>query len=149
MDQDPRNYTVKTPGKVFYAGWIGAVAVAFVATAGLVLARELWTSRETASRASELSHGPRVLITPVTHAPHIRNLELPGEIHGFVETPVYAKIAGYLKTIRIDKGDRVKEGDVLAILESPESTSRSPTRAPTTKSRELPTIATRRWSRTA
>src|SRR5204862_5011688 len=33
---------------------------------------------------------------------------------------VYAKIAGYLKTIAVDKGDRVKRGDLLAELESPE-----------------------------
>src|SRR5208282_6064915 len=38
----------------------------------------------------------------------------------FVETQIYAKIAGYMKTIRVDKGDRVKQGQVMAILESPE-----------------------------
>ena len=34
--------------------------------------------------------------------------------------PIYAKIAGYLKEIRVDKGDRVTAGQVLAVLESPE-----------------------------
>ena len=37
-----------------------------------------------------------------------------------METPVFAKIAGYLKEIRVDRGDRVRKGQVLAILESPE-----------------------------
>jgi RND family efflux transporter MFP subunit len=37
-----------------------------------------------------------------------------------VETPVFAKISGYLKEIRVDKGDRVRKGQVIAILESPE-----------------------------
>ena len=30
------------------------------------------------------------------------------------------KVAGYLKTIKVDKGDRVKAGQVLAVLDSPE-----------------------------
>jgi multidrug efflux pump subunit AcrA (membrane-fusion protein) len=41
-------------------------------------------------------------------------------MRGYVETPVYAKIPGYLKTIYVDKGDRVKQGQVIAILVSPE-----------------------------
>ena len=49
-----------------------------------------------------------------------RRLTLPATIQGYVETPVFAKIAGYLKEIRVDKGDRVKKGQVIAILESPE-----------------------------
>ncbi len=49
-------------------------------------------------------------------------MKLPGEIHGFTETPVYAKVAGYLRAIHVDKGDRVKAGQVLASLESPELT---------------------------
>src|SRR5579883_2266516 len=68
-------------------------------------------------------HAPgcaRVLVTGVHHAPEEREIALPATVHGFVETPIYAKIAGYLKTIRVDKGDRVKQGDLLAVLESPE-----------------------------
>jgi membrane fusion protein, multidrug efflux system len=38
-----------------------------------------------------------------------------------VQTPIYAKIAGYLKTIRVDKGDRVRKGETLVVLESPET----------------------------
>jgi membrane fusion protein, multidrug efflux system len=120
MENDPRTYTPPTPGRIFYMGWIGAIIVALAATAGLVLARELWLSRESAWRQAALQAGPRVLVAPVTHAPPQREIKVPGEIHGFVETPIYAKIAGYLKTIRVDKGDRVREGGVLAILESPE-----------------------------
>jgi membrane fusion protein, multidrug efflux system len=120
VEDDPRNYTAKTPGKAFYLGWTGAVAAAFIATAGLVLAREFWIGREAAEREAEQDRGPRVLVQPVQHASTARELRLPAEIHGFDETPVYAKVSGYLKTIRVDKGDRVEQGDVLAILESPE-----------------------------
>ncbi len=42
-------------------------------------------------------------------------------MHGYIETPVYAKVAGYMKTIKVDKGDHVRKGDVIAIIESPET----------------------------
>src|SRR5437899_11604742 len=38
----------------------------------------------------------------------------------YQETTLYAKVAGYLKTISVDKGDTVKEGDLLAEIEAPE-----------------------------
>jgi phosphate:Na+ symporter len=47
--------------------------------------------------------------------------DIPITIRGYVETPGYAKIPGYLKTIYVDKGDRVKKGQVITILESPET----------------------------
>src|SRR5438445_5742137 len=38
----------------------------------------------------------------------------------YQESTLYAKVAGYLKTISVDKGDSVKEGDALAEIEAPE-----------------------------
>jgi len=61
-----------------------------------------------------------VVVRPVIRAPRSRTLELPGTIHGFVETQIHAKISGYLKAIYVDKGDRVKRGQLLALLDSPE-----------------------------
>src|SRR5437773_5429481 len=50
----------------------------------------------------------------------IRNVTLPGEIKAYQQATLYAKVAGYLKTITVDKGDRVKEGDLIADIEVPE-----------------------------
>jgi membrane fusion protein, multidrug efflux system len=119
-DDDPKNYSGPPAGKFFVAGWVGAVIFALVATAGLVLARELWIGRQASELEQEAARGPRVLVTRVMHAPAVREINLPAEIHGYIETPVYAKVAGYLKTINVDKGDRVKQGQVIAVLESPE-----------------------------
>jgi membrane fusion protein (multidrug efflux system) len=119
-DDDPRNYSAPPAGKFFVAGWVGAVIVALVATAGLVLARDLWIGRQSSELEQEAARGPRVLVARVMHAPAAREINLPAEIHGYIETPVYAKVAGYLKTIDVDKGDRVKKDQVIAVLESPE-----------------------------
>src|SRR5438309_9975039 len=49
-----------------------------------------------------------------------RNVTLPGEIKPYQQATLYAKVAGYLKTITVDKGDQVKEGGLLAEIEVPE-----------------------------
>ncbi len=50
----------------------------------------------------------------------VRQITLPGNVMAYQEATLYAKVAGYLKTINVDKGDRVKEGDLLAEIEAPE-----------------------------
>jgi len=47
-------------------------------------------------------------------------LELPGSTRAFQETAVYPRAAGYLKKMNVDIGDRVKDGQVLAEIETPE-----------------------------
>ncbi len=49
-----------------------------------------------------------------------RDLEIAAEFRPFQEIDLYAKVAGYVKTIRVDYGDRVSSGQVLADLEVPE-----------------------------
>lgn len=120
-EEDPRDFQPRAPGRVFYLGWVVLVGIVLAGTAGLVAARDLWLQRITAERSQEVALGQRVLVKQVEASPHSRSLDLPGEIHGFVETPVFAKIPGYLKSIRVDKGDRVKQGDVIATLISPET----------------------------
>lgn len=50
-------------------------------------------------------------------------LVLPGELEGYFETGVMAKVNGYIKTMYVDIGDRVHEGQLLAELEAPELVS--------------------------
>src|SRR5437867_4384738 len=61
-----------------------------------------------------------VQITQPIHGPITRFVTLPGEIKPYQQATLYAKVAGYLKTIAVDKGDRVKEGDLIADIEVPE-----------------------------
>jgi membrane fusion protein, multidrug efflux system len=120
MEDDPRNFKVPAPGRVFFAGWIVAIVVALVATAGLVLAREYWIGRQLSELEREHQAGPHVLVTDVTYSPPTRDVKLPATIRGFDETDLYAKVAGYLRELKVDKGDRVRKGQVIATLQSPE-----------------------------
>jgi membrane fusion protein (multidrug efflux system) len=49
-----------------------------------------------------------------------RQLTLPATVRARDQAVLYAKVAGYLKTIRVDKGDRVGAGQVVAEIEAPE-----------------------------
>jgi RND family efflux transporter MFP subunit len=121
MEEDPKLYEPKKPGHLFLAGWIIAVIVVIGLTAGLVLARGIHLTHQIEALEDQMALGPHVLVTPVLHGPGSRSIEVPGTIHGFVETPIYAKLAGYLRTINVDKGDQVKQGQIIALLDSPET----------------------------
>ncbi|HXC06555.1 MAG TPA: efflux RND transporter periplasmic adaptor subunit [Bacteroidia bacterium] len=47
-------------------------------------------------------------------------LSFPGELESFYATEIFPKINSYIKTIHVDIGDRVKEGQLLVDLEAPE-----------------------------
>ncbi|MDB5108811.1 MAG: secretion protein HlyD [Candidatus Binatus sp.] len=119
-EDDPRKFEVEPPGGFFVAGWVIAIVMVLVATAGLVLARERWIGRQTSDLQQQQDAGPHVLVTGVTRPSPTRQLKLPASIRGFDQTDLYAKVAGYLKDIKVDKGDRVKKGQLIATLDSPE-----------------------------
>jgi RND family efflux transporter MFP subunit len=45
---------------------------------------------------------------------------LQGETHPFASVTMYGKVAGYLGEVRVDKGDQVRAGQLLATIVSPE-----------------------------
>lgn len=63
---------------------------------------------------------PQVLvITPKQGAP-VQEIVLPGNVQAFRDAPIYARTNGYLKQWFVDIGGRVKKGQLLAIIDSPE-----------------------------
>jgi len=61
-----------------------------------------------------------VPVAKVTRADLAGDLTLTAEFEPYQEVDVMAKVAGYVRSIKVDIGDRVKEGQVLATLEVPE-----------------------------
>ncbi len=52
--------------------------------------------------------------------PITRSITLPANVLPYQQATLYAKVAGYLKTITVDKGDEVQASQVLAQIEVPE-----------------------------
>lgn len=121
MDEDPRNFSVAPPGKWFFIGWAVAIMLLLVITAGLVRAREHWIMRQSAALRRRMAAGPRVLVVPIGRTASTRDLVLPALTRGFDETGIYAKVPGYLRALYVDKGDRIRAGQILARIESPET----------------------------
>jgi len=101
--------------------WAVALLCVFGASTGLVMARQTQLRRQSTELQQTAARGPHVLVAQLAGGSPSRTISLPASVHGYVETPVYAKVAGYLKTINVDKGDRVKAGQAIAIIESPET----------------------------
>lgn len=69
---------------------------------------------------SKISTVPTVAVAKAKTEDMSRGLVLTAEFKPFQEIEVMAKVAGYVKNINVDVGSRVKQGDLLAVLEIPE-----------------------------
>lgn len=49
-----------------------------------------------------------------------QDLVLPGNVQAFTETPIYSRTNGYLRKWYFDIGSRVRRGQLLAVIETPE-----------------------------
>jgi RND family efflux transporter MFP subunit len=47
-------------------------------------------------------------------------LDLPGRLQAYIQAPIYARVPGYLKSWKHDIGAKVKAGDVLAEIDTPD-----------------------------
>ncbi len=90
--------------------------------AGLVCALSLCScNREAKTSANDnVAKPPAVAVAAAVPMDLERKETLAAEFRPFQIIDVHAKVAGYLKAIYVDVGDRVKEGQILAILEVPE-----------------------------
>ena len=84
---------------------------------GLAVCCAAACSRPQAHAANE---PPAVAVARVTRGDLARVLTVAAEFRPNQEIDVHAKVAGYLKSINVDVGDRVKPGQLLAVLEIPE-----------------------------
>jgi RND family efflux transporter MFP subunit len=87
---------------------------------GLGARRASQARAEAGAREQELGRGLRVRVAPVKQGPTVRRLTLQGEARPFAEVTLYAKVSGYLRNLRVDKGDRVRAGQLIATIEAPE-----------------------------
>ena len=59
-------------------------------------------------------------VAKVVEQPLNVELSLPGELTAFQSVAVYPRVAGFVKAVHVDRGSRVRAGDVLVTLEAPE-----------------------------
>ena len=68
----------------------------------------------------DTTHLPYVAVAPVKRETIATSLSIAGQFIPYQNVDLHAKVAGYIRTINVDIGDRVHKGQVLAVLEIPE-----------------------------
>jgi len=63
---------------------------------------------------------PAVDVVRVVSRPVERQVKLPGEFQPYMSVPIFAKVSGFVREMRVDRGSAVKRGQLLATLEAPE-----------------------------
>src|SRR5262245_22085805 len=90
-------------------------------TVGFLLSGLLYGCKPSpAAQTKEAVPPVSVQVVSPRRSPITRSVMLPGEVKPYQQVTLYAKVAGYLKTITVDKGDHVKQGDLIADIEVPE-----------------------------
>ena len=107
----------RRPVLVFFAilGLIVAVAI----VGGLLprLSRQkglLAASEQIAERK------PVVLVSPAHYGATKDTIDLPADLVAMIESPIFARADGYLKSRLVDYGNHVKTGQLMAEIETPE-----------------------------
>jgi RND family efflux transporter MFP subunit len=115
------NLRMSQPKKSWRGLRVAGVIVAIVAI--VIVVHGVWT------RASENSHLrdwtdaqalPTVAIISPSSNANNSGLELPGRLEAYARAPIYARISGYVKSYGVDIGSKVKAGQVLAEIETPD-----------------------------
>jgi RND family efflux transporter MFP subunit len=104
-----------------YKQWLG-LAVTVIVVAALLMSG-IW-SRVRARTELNIETAQAALtavsvVSPKQTTP-AEEIILPGNVQPYITSPIYARTNGYLKKWYFDIGARVKEGELLAVIETPE-----------------------------
>jgi membrane fusion protein (multidrug efflux system) len=97
------------------------VVLAILGTGLVFFRRHRAVGKEKQKLTQQQGQGPKVLVAEVSLPKPERVVTLPGDVRAFVDVGVFPRVSGYLRRVKVDKGDRVKQGDILATVESPET----------------------------
>jgi RND family efflux transporter MFP subunit len=97
---------------------LGAVAIAGILTAGI--APRIGRDAKAAGSQGRAALAPKVVVDSPRIAPRSFDVTLPGSTRPLQETILYARTNGFVSRILVDIGDAVREGQLLAVIESPE-----------------------------
>jgi RND family efflux transporter MFP subunit len=101
--------------------WLGLAIVLIAVSALLVSGILSRVKARTALNAetAQVALTPVSVVSPKQTVP-TQEIILPGNVQPFITSPIYARTNGYLRKWYVDIGGRVKQGQLLAVIETPE-----------------------------
>jgi len=121
---EPHNATTKTPvipRRVPPGIWIAVIVVAVIVFIGIAY-RLLERSHDEhkLSDSTRANATPTISVVVPTVATAGSEIALPGNTQAFDDTPIYARTSGYVQKWYVDLGQQVKQGELMATIETPE-----------------------------
>src|SRR5712664_478204 len=108
-------------GKHSYKRWV-VLGIALAVTAAL-MGSGIWSrvrARATLSaETSQMATTAVSVVSPKQTTP-AQEIILPGNVQPFITSPIYSRTNGYLGKWYVDIGARVKQGQLLAVIDTPE-----------------------------
>jgi len=98
---------------------LALVAIVLV-IAGLFTLVQRRSQYDALAKETEKLAVPTVSVIHATVEPDQEDLVLPSTLQAYVESPIYARTTGYVKKWYHDIGSRVRQGDLLADIDTPE-----------------------------
>ena len=110
---------VEDPNSKAWRALVGTVVIIAAVLAAARLSRSF--AHATAEFPAETAPALPMVSTAIAERSQQKiDLSLPAEVDAYQATSAYARIKGYLKSWKADRGDRVAAGDVLAVIDAPE-----------------------------
>jgi RND family efflux transporter MFP subunit len=123
VQQEPaeteNNTAVPAPSKSRQLKLLLIVLVVLIVAGAMSIARRVSERKALAAETGKLSV-PTVAVIKPSAEPATDELVLPAQLQAYVESPIYARTNGYLLHWYKDIGSRVKKGDLLADIDTPE-----------------------------
>ena len=104
-----------------YKQWV-ALSIGLIATAALLVAgirSRVGASAKLRTETSQVALTAVSIVSPERTTP-AQEIILPGNVQPFTTSPIYSRTNGYLKKWYVDIGAHVKQGQLLAVIETPE-----------------------------
>jgi RND family efflux transporter MFP subunit len=100
---------------------LGALGIAFLAVVAFWAFQLIDMAEARSAKAKEASLGPHVRTIDAFQGPTDRTIQLLADVKPHQTATIYAKVSGYLKSIDVDRGDKVKAGQIIAVVDSGET----------------------------
>jgi RND family efflux transporter MFP subunit len=113
----PPKLEAAPPRKALFV--VGLVLLVLLAAGASSLLMRMHSSRVLADTTQQDAVPTVAVVHPTDEKPD-EALVLPGTLQAFVESPIYARTSGYLLRWYKDIGSRVKQGQLLADIDTPE-----------------------------
>jgi RND family efflux transporter MFP subunit len=118
--EPPALHVLKRPRR-FKRGWL--IAAAFLVVFGAIFAYGVIVRHQQGNtvraETAQMAIPSVAVVSPQRTAPS-QEIVLPGNVQPFISSPIYSRTSGYLKSWYADIGAKVKKGQLLAIVDTPE-----------------------------